>query len=116
MAVPGPHELTGLTWPAPGGAVRGRWCTPGLAFGMMKGHEAGGRCPSPATWRSAVPEEVTMHQPPIPHVESADRQIADLIHAEARRQFEKIRLIPSENYVSTAVLEADRKSVCRERV
>src|SRR5437879_626410 len=47
-----------------------------------------------------------MHQPPIPHVESADRQIADLIHAEARRQFEKIRLIPSENYVSTAVLEA----------
>src|SRR5947209_13675974 len=47
-----------------------------------------------------------MHQPPIPHVESADRQIADLIHAEARRQFEKIRLIPSENYVSKAVLEA----------
>ena len=47
-----------------------------------------------------------MHQPPIPHVESADRQIADLIHAEARRQFEKIRLIPSENYVSVAVLEA----------
>ena len=47
-----------------------------------------------------------MHQPPIPHVESADPQIAELIHAEARRQFEKIRLIPSENYVSTAVLEA----------
>jgi glycine hydroxymethyltransferase len=53
-----------------------------------------------------VPEEVTMHQPPIPHVESADPEIADLIHAEARRQYEKIRLIPSENYVSTAVLEA----------
>src|SRR5258708_3458169 len=47
-----------------------------------------------------------MHQPPIPHVESADPQIAELIHAEARRQYEKIRLIPSENYVSTAVLEA----------
>ena len=47
-----------------------------------------------------------MHQPPIPHVESADPEIADLIHAEARRQYEKIRLIPSENYVSTAVLEA----------
>ncbi|MFZ0167625.1 MAG: serine hydroxymethyltransferase [Trebonia sp.] len=47
-----------------------------------------------------------MHQPPIPHVESTDPDIADLIHAEARRQFEKIRLIPSENYVSTAVLEA----------
>jgi glycine hydroxymethyltransferase len=47
-----------------------------------------------------------MHQPPIPHVASTDPQIADLIQAEARRQFEKIRLIPSENYVSTAVLEA----------
>src|SRR6266567_9381779 len=47
-----------------------------------------------------------MHQPPIPHVESTDPEIAALIHAEARRQFEKIRLIPSENYVSTAVLEA----------
>jgi glycine hydroxymethyltransferase len=47
-----------------------------------------------------------MHQPPIPHVESADPEIADLIHAEARRETEKIRLIPSENYVSVAVLEA----------
>ena len=47
-----------------------------------------------------------MHQPPIPHVESEDPEVADLIHAEARRQFEKIRLIPSENYVSAAVLEA----------
>jgi glycine hydroxymethyltransferase len=61
---------------------------------------------SPATWRRAVPEEVTMHQPPIPHVVSTDPEIADLINAEARRQYEKIRLIPSENYVSTAVLEA----------
>ena len=47
-----------------------------------------------------------MHQPPIPHVASTDPQIADLIESEARRQFEKIRLIPSENYVSEAVLEA----------
>jgi len=47
-----------------------------------------------------------MHQPPVPHVASTDPEIADLINAEARRQFEKIRLIPSENYVSTAVLEA----------
>jgi glycine hydroxymethyltransferase len=36
----------------------------------------------------------------------ADPQIAELIDAEARRQGEKIRLIPSENYVSRAVLEA----------
>jgi glycine hydroxymethyltransferase len=36
----------------------------------------------------------------------ADPEIAGLIAAEARRQSEKIRLIPSENYVSRAVLEA----------
>jgi glycine hydroxymethyltransferase len=47
-----------------------------------------------------------MHQPPIPHVAGSDPDIAELIQAEARRQREKIRLIPSENYVSVAVLEA----------
>jgi glycine hydroxymethyltransferase len=47
-----------------------------------------------------------MHQPPIPHVQSEDPEIGDLITAEAYRQFEKVRLIPSENYVSLAVLEA----------
>jgi len=47
-----------------------------------------------------------MHQPPIPHVASTDPQIADLIQAEAGRQFEKLRMIASENYVSLAVLEA----------
>jgi glycine hydroxymethyltransferase len=47
-----------------------------------------------------------MHQPPVPHVASQDPEVAELIEAEARRQFEKIRLIPSENYVSEAVLEA----------
>jgi glycine hydroxymethyltransferase len=47
-----------------------------------------------------------MHQPPVSHVASEDPEIAELIEAEARRQFEKIRLIPSENYVSEAVLEA----------
>jgi glycine hydroxymethyltransferase len=35
-----------------------------------------------------------------------DPQIAELVAAEGRRQFDTIRLIPSENYVSTAVLEA----------
>jgi glycine hydroxymethyltransferase len=35
-----------------------------------------------------------------------DPEIAGLIGAEAERQAEKIRLIPSENYVSKAVLEA----------
>jgi glycine hydroxymethyltransferase len=47
-----------------------------------------------------------MHQPPVPHVASTDPEVAGLIEAEAQRQFEKIRLIPSENYVSVAVLEA----------
>jgi glycine hydroxymethyltransferase len=37
---------------------------------------------------------------------ATDPQIADLVLAEEQRQREKIRLIPSENYVSAAVLEA----------
>jgi len=47
-----------------------------------------------------------MHQPRIPHVARTDPEIASLIEQKARREFEKIRLIPSENYVSVAVLEA----------
>ncbi|HLI41726.1 MAG TPA: serine hydroxymethyltransferase, partial [Streptosporangiaceae bacterium] len=47
-----------------------------------------------------------MHNPPIPDVDSCDPEIAALIHGEARRQHEKARLIPSENYVSPAVLQA----------
>ncbi len=47
-----------------------------------------------------------MHQPAVSHVARTDPEVAELIEAEARRQFEKIRLIPSENYVSVAVLEA----------
>src|SRR5215813_12107186 len=47
-----------------------------------------------------------MHQPPIRHIASTDPQIAELIEAEASRQFEKLRMIASENYVSLAVLEA----------
>jgi glycine hydroxymethyltransferase len=39
-------------------------------------------------------------------LEVADREVAELCRAEARRQVETIRLIPSENYVSKAVLEA----------
>ena len=47
-----------------------------------------------------------MHQPPIPHIDAEDPEIAGLIHDEARRQHDKFRMIPSENYVSLAVLEA----------
>jgi glycine hydroxymethyltransferase len=39
-------------------------------------------------------------------LEVADPEVHDLCRAEERRQAEKIRLIPSENYVSKAVLEA----------
>ncbi len=37
---------------------------------------------------------------------AVDPEIADLVGAEEQRQSDKIRLIPSENYVSKAVLEA----------
>jgi glycine hydroxymethyltransferase len=39
-------------------------------------------------------------------LERVDPEIARLIHQEETREFESIRLIPSENYVSHAVLEA----------
>jgi glycine hydroxymethyltransferase len=48
----------------------------------------------------------TVHQPAITELAAADPEIAGLVEAEAQRQYEKIRLIASENYVSTAVLEA----------
>jgi len=41
-----------------------------------------------------------------PSLAAADPAVHELCRAEERRQFEKIRLIPSENYVSRAVLEA----------
>ncbi|MQA12241.1 MAG: serine hydroxymethyltransferase [Pseudonocardiaceae bacterium] len=47
-----------------------------------------------------------MHQPPISELSGADPELAQLVEAEAKRQYEKIRLIASENYVSQAVLEA----------
>ncbi len=48
---------------------------------------------------SAVPH----HQPTLAETDS---EIAKLIQAEERRQFECVRMIASENYVSRAVLEA----------
>jgi glycine hydroxymethyltransferase len=47
-----------------------------------------------------------MHEPAIKALAAADPEIANLVESEARRQYEKIRLIASENYVSNAVLEA----------
>ncbi len=43
---------------------------------------------------------------PLDAISRIDPEIAHLIADEERRQAEKIRLIPSENYVSSAVLEA----------
>ncbi len=40
------------------------------------------------------------------HLQATDPEIADLIRKEEERQATQIRLIPSENYVSRAVLEA----------
>ncbi len=40
------------------------------------------------------------------YLEKTDPEIAHLIEQEGARQRDKIRLIPSENYVSSAVLEA----------
>ncbi|MGH3624228.1 MAG: serine hydroxymethyltransferase, partial [Sciscionella sp.] len=47
-----------------------------------------------------------MHQPSISHLRTADPEIAKLVEGEAERQFQKVRLIASENYASRAVLEA----------
>ncbi len=47
-----------------------------------------------------------MHVPPIAHLTATDPELAGLIEGEAQRQHDKLRMIASENYVSTAVLEA----------
>ncbi|GAA4676162.1 serine hydroxymethyltransferase [Phytohabitans rumicis] len=47
-----------------------------------------------------------MHVPPIPSLTTTDPELAGLIEQEALRQHDKLRMIASENYVSTAVLEA----------
>jgi glycine hydroxymethyltransferase len=47
-----------------------------------------------------------MHVPPLPHLATTDPELTGLIEAEAQRQHDKLRMIPSENYVSAAVLEA----------
>jgi glycine hydroxymethyltransferase len=47
-----------------------------------------------------------VHVPPIPNLTHSDPRLAELVQQEAQRQHDKLRMIPSENYVSTAVLEA----------
>ncbi|HEY7226168.1 MAG TPA: serine hydroxymethyltransferase [Micromonosporaceae bacterium] len=47
-----------------------------------------------------------MHVPALPHLSATDPDLARLVESEAKRQHDKLRMIPSENYVSAAVLEA----------
>jgi glycine hydroxymethyltransferase len=47
-----------------------------------------------------------VHEPRLAHLNAADPQLAALIEQESTRQHDTLRLIASENYVSTAVLEA----------
>ncbi|HZN19936.1 MAG TPA: serine hydroxymethyltransferase [Micromonosporaceae bacterium] len=47
-----------------------------------------------------------MHEPSLAHLRATDPELAGLVEQESERQHDKLRLIPSENYVSTAVLEA----------
>lgn len=47
-----------------------------------------------------------MHEPKLTQLAAADPTLAALIEGEAQRQHDKLRMIASENYVSTAVLEA----------
>ena len=55
-------------------------------------HRSSSRSPAPMTY--------------LPALKDTDPEIRDLIIAEEKREWDKIRLIPSENYASTAVLEA----------
>ena len=59
--------------------------------------------PSPASAQPAQPSKSAHSNPSLAE---SDPQIAEAIRHEARRQFENIELIASENYVSRAVMEA----------
>jgi len=47
-----------------------------------------------------------VHVPSLTRLTTVDPSLSALIELEAERQHDKLRLIASENYVSTAVLEA----------
>ena len=46
-----------------------------------------------------------MHQPKLTELAAADPTLAALIEGEVQRQHDKLRMIASENYVSSAVLD-----------
>lgn len=47
-----------------------------------------------------------MHVPSLSRLAAEDPELSELIEQETQRQHDKLRMIPSENYVSPAVLEA----------
>ena len=55
---------------------------------------------------SSYPKSVRLSKEHTDFLEQIDPVVATIINAEAQRQKEGIELIPSENYVSEAVLEA----------
>src|SRR5262249_33712561 len=64
------------------------------------------RSRAPRAWVPTERKGRAMHEPPIPHLAAEDPQLAALIEGETQRQHDKLRMIPSENYVSVAVMEA----------
>ncbi|MFG3495278.1 serine hydroxymethyltransferase [Streptomyces sp. NPDC047928] len=61
---------------------------------------------TPHSSRSAHVPHTPSGATPHPALAAADPELAELVAAEERLQAETLRLIPSENYVSRAVLEA----------
>ncbi len=58
------------------------------------------------TTRSTIGTTLTPTAPRHPALMASDPELAALVGAEERLQADTLRLIPSENYVSAAVLEA----------
>ncbi len=77
------------------------------AHQRVDNHRGATRDRAPRAWVPGhLAKGIAVHVPPIPHLTAEDPQLAMLIEGEAARQHDKLRMIPSENYVSEAVLEA----------
>src|SRR5262245_45702226 len=92
---------TGAGGGQPGSDARhGSGRSPRGASGRLTGRNAvRSRCAARA--RTSL-EGNAMHEPKIPHLTATDPELAALIEGEVQRQHDKLRMIASENYVSTA--------------